>query len=120
MTRLPPEIQGYSFGRIEIGGQIYTGDVIILPEGVVANWWRKEGHVLHADDLHVLLTSKSKPSTLIVGQGTESRMRVARDARETLQAAGIALIAESTETACESYNALRKQGNVAAALHLTC
>ena len=120
MATLPPEIRSYSFGQVEIDGQTYTSDVIILPERIVAGWWRKEGHVLHAADLQDVITSPSKPATLIVGQGAEGRMRVARDAREALQAAGITLIAESMEIACVSYNALRKRETVAAALHLTC
>ncbi|MGC9469875.1 MAG: Mth938-like domain-containing protein [Anaerolineae bacterium] len=120
MAKDTPEIQDYAFGRIEVDGQTFTNDLIILPDRVVANWWREEGHVLHAKDLHAVLELEEKPETLIVGQGAEGRMRVARDAREALTEAGIELIAESTEQACVTYNALRSQGGVVAALHLTC
>ncbi|MBN1249250.1 MAG: hypothetical protein JXC32_16445 [Anaerolineae bacterium] len=115
-----PKIGGYQFGRIEVDGRTYEQDLIILPDHVVANWWRKEGHVLHAEDLETVLSLEDRPQTLVVGQGAYGRMRVAKDAREALDAAGIALISESTEEACETYNALRDQVRVAAALHLTC
>jgi hypothetical protein len=120
MTTEMPNIEEYRFGRIEVGGHTYTQDLIILPDRIVANWWRKEGHVLHAEDLDVILDAEEKPATLVVGRGAQGRMRIARDAHEALEDAGIDVIAESTEQACESYNALRGQGNIAAALHLTC
>jgi hypothetical protein len=114
------QIGDYSFGRIEIEGRLYEKDLILLPDRIVTNWWRQEGHVLHAADLEAVLTLDPAPETLVVGQGAQSRMRVARDARGALQEAGIELIIESTERACETYNALRSMDRVAAALHLTC
>lgn len=115
-----PKIDDYQFGRIEVDRQTYEQDLIILPDRVVPNWWRKEGHVLHAEDLDAVLHLEEKPATLVVGQGAYGRMRVARDAREALERAGIEMISESTAQACETYNALRDQERVAAALHLTC
>jgi hypothetical protein len=47
-------------------------------------------------------------------------MAVAAQTRRTLEEAGIELIAESTKKACQTYNQLRLQQAVAAALHLTC
>jgi len=47
-------------------------------------------------------------------------MRVTRETEEALAAAGIELVALDTGAAVERYNALREQGNIAAALHLTC
>ncbi len=115
-----PEIKDYRFGQIEIDGQTFANDVIILPDRIVANWRRKKGHVLHAEDLDAILDLEEKPKTLVIGQGAQGRMRVARDAREALEEAGIDMIAESTERAVVSYNAFRDRGDVAAALHLTC
>lgn len=115
-----PEIRDYRFGQIDIDGQIYSKDVIILPDRIVANWRRRKGHTLHAEDLEAILDLEEKPKTLVIGQGAQGRMRVARDAREALDEAGIEMIAESTEQAVVSYNALRDRSDVAAALHLTC
>jgi len=39
-------IEHYSFGRIVIDGKEYTKDLIIYPDKIRANWWRKEGHKL--------------------------------------------------------------------------
>ena len=47
MTR----IDHYDFGRIVIDGREETRDLIILPDRVVRDWWRQEGHVLVVDDL---------------------------------------------------------------------
>ena len=123
-----PEIQSYHFGRIVIDGKTHTKDVIILPDRVIGSWWRQEGHALHLGDLadivelcgSTVAPSGISPQVLIVGQGAYGRMRVTLETRQALQAAGIQLIAQPTEEACRTYNHLREQRTVAAALHLTC
>ncbi len=113
-----PEIQSYRFGHLVVDGERYTHDVIILPERVVARWWRKEGHALSPDDLADVLAAG--PDLLVVGQGTDARMRVTVEAQRALEQGGIELMALPTKEACEVYNRLRDQRAVAAALHLTC
>jgi hypothetical protein len=113
-----PRIETYRFGHIVIDGQAYSRDVIILPDRVLGGWWRKQGHVLHPDDLDVVF--KIAPEVLVVGQGAYGRMEVPFKTREALQAAKIELIALSTEEACQAYNRLREQRAIAATLHLTC
>jgi hypothetical protein len=44
-------IDHYEFGRIVIDGRQETNDLIILPDRVVRNWWRQNGHALVLDDL---------------------------------------------------------------------
>ena len=56
MTEKAHAIEDYRFGRIEIDGQPYDRDVIILPERVIANWWRREGHRVHPEDLEAVLS----------------------------------------------------------------
>jgi hypothetical protein len=51
MTR----IDHYEFGRIVIDGREETRDLIILPDRMVLNWWRQEGHALVVDDLGEVL-----------------------------------------------------------------
>ena len=114
----PGHIDSYRFGRIVIDNQSYTKDIILLPDSVIPNWWRKTGHKLHIDDLRAVF--EAHPTTLIVGQGSISRMNIPLETRQALKDAGIALIALPTGEACQRYNDLRKEGNVAAALHLTC
>lgn len=123
-----PEIQSYHFGRIVVDGETHTKDVIILPDRVIGNWWRREGHALHPDDLADIVDLRSSAATvskirlrvLVVGQGAYGRMRVTPETQQALQAADIELIAQPTEEACRTYNHLREQRTVTAALHLTC
>ncbi len=113
-----PHIETYRFGHIVIDGQPYDRDVIILPDRVLGGWWRKEGHVLHPDDLQAVF--ESEPELVVIGQGAYGRMAVTQETRRALAAAGIELIAHPTEKACQTYNRLRERRKVAAALHLTC
>jgi hypothetical protein len=113
-----PSIDSYRFGRIVIDGQPHSKDVIILPDRVIANWWRRKGHSLQAADLKDVLASQ--PALLVIGQGTYGRMAVTGEARQALEQAGIEWVAQPTKQACETYNQLRDQKAVAAALHLTC
>jgi hypothetical protein len=113
-----PRIESYRFGHVVIDGQVHTKDVIILPDHVIGGWWRREGHTLLPDDLEAVLAAA--PEVLVVGKGAFGRMQVAWKTKEALQAAGIDLIAESTGEAAETYNRLRGEKAVAAALHLSC
>lgn len=113
-----PEIQSYRFGRVVINGEAHTKDVIILPDRVIAGWWRSHGHSLHPEDLTAVLALG--PDLLVVGQGAYRRMDVTDQVRQALEQAGIDLIAQSTKQACETYNQSREKKTVAAALHLTC
>ncbi len=113
-----PRIESYRFGQIVIDGQTYTKDVIVLPEGVKDNWWREKGHVLHPQDLDVVF--EAHPDVLVVGQGAYGRMTVPSETQTALEAAGIELRASNSKEACHTYNQLRDQHTVVAALHLTC
>jgi len=114
-------IEAYSFGRITVGGQVHTADLVILPDRVVAGWWREEGHSLCVADLAEVF--QAKPDVLIVGTGAQGVMEVPQATRDAVEAAGIRLIVERTAAACQTYNRLRAAdgaARVAAALHLTC
>jgi hypothetical protein len=113
-----PQIEDYRFGRIVIDGQVYTDDVIILPDHVVDGWWREKGHRLQGQDLDAVL--EAKPEVLVVGQGAYGRMKITNGAQDVLQGAGIKLLARNTQDACETYNQIRADQKAAAALHLTC
>lgn len=113
-----PRIDDYRFGRIAIDGHTYTNDVIILPDQILPNWWRNEGHELAMEDLQQVLNSE--PEMLIIGQGAYSRMKVPVEVREQLQAMGIELRITSTDEACKVYNQERQDSRTIAALHLTC
>ena len=113
-----PRIDAYNFGRIVIDGQVYRHDVILLPDRVLPNWWRVEGHSLFLEDLQQALNCS--PQVLVIGLGKYSRMKVPEETRKQIEADGIRLLVLETGEACETYNQLREQEHVVAALHLTC
>ena len=114
----PPEIQVYSFGRIVIGDVVYNRDVIIFPDRVRSNWWRRAGHNLAIEDLTEAL--EGDPEIIILGRGAFGGMKVSDDVRELIIERGIELVVFRTEGACKAYNELRERRRVIAALHLSC
>jgi len=113
-----PDIHSYRFGQVVIDGKTHTKDLIILPDRVIESWWRRQGHTLVVEDLSEVLAAH--PDLLVIGQGAHGRMKVTDLVRQSLEQAGIDLIAQATGPACETYTRLREQRRVAAALHLTC
>lgn len=111
-------IESYAFGEIRVRGTTYRADLIVLPDRIVSNWWRKEGHQLHLEDLDEVM--REKPDLLIIGTGHAGAMAVPPDVIKNLQKAGIKVIVKTTTEACKTYNEMRDREKVAAALHLTC
>ena len=112
-------INSYQFGKIVIDGKAYDKDCLIVGDTVHASWWRRQGHVLDPEDLHLVI--EAKPAVLVVGCGSPGLMKVSQDTRQTLQQESIELIVLDTHNAVEKYNELAEKGkHVEAALHLTC
>ena len=112
-------IDSYQFGNIVIDGVSYNSDIIILGETVQSNWWRKQGHLLSAEDIQSIIAAK--PSTLVVGCGASGLMKVTEETQQVLQEHNIKLEVLDTHKAVQRFNELSQAGaNVAAALHLTC
>lgn len=112
-----PTIHGYRFGRVVIDGHEETRDVIVLPQRVVHDWWRQDGHGLVLEDLdHVLA---ELPERLVVGTGAYGRMRPDPGTLETLRARGVDVEVLPTAEAVSRYAELDPL-RTAAALHLTC
>jgi hypothetical protein len=111
-------INSYGFGRIVIDGTAYTTDVIVFPDRVEDDWWRKEGHVLYVADIESVV--EEKPEVLIVGTGKYGLLNVMPETKEYIESKGIELIVEPTDKACEIYNHVSRDKKVVAALHLTC
>ncbi len=113
-----PRVEDYSFGRIRIDGRDYTADVIILPDRVIADWWREEGHRLSMADLGEVVAAG--PEVLVVGTGANGLMRVPDHTLQALEGRGIEVIVERTGSAWQTYNRRSQRRATAAALHLTC
>ena len=111
-------INSYHFGSIVINGNTYSSDVIIYPDRVDGNWWRKQGHQLHIEDLKGVF--EERPEVLLVGTGSPGLMRVSPETEDYLEAHGIGLIVEPTDKAWKTYNQIKNTRNVIAAFHLTC
>ncbi len=112
------KINSYNFGEIIIDGKKFTHDVIIYPDRVDAEWWRKEGHKLAIEDLQEVL--KNPPETLIVGTGANGVLKVPSKVKQQLESKGIKVKIEKTDRACKLFNELEKKDKVVIALHLTC
>jgi len=113
-------IENYSPGHVTVDGIKLNRDVIVLPERVLSNWWRRDGHSLAIEDLEDVLDEL--PERLIVGCGYSSRLQPERSVVEALAERGVKMEALPTEDAVARYQELeaRDPAAVAAALHLTC
>jgi hypothetical protein len=110
-------IDHYEFGRIVVDGRLETRDLIVLPDRVVRNWWRRDGHALVLDDLVEVLDEL--PSHLVVGTGADGRMRPEPEVVWQLQQRGVTVEALPTGQAVRRFGEL-DPARAAAALHLTC
>jgi hypothetical protein len=112
-----PRLESYRFGHLVVDGQEQTRDVIVLPERVVTNWWRAEGHRLVLDDLKDV--RDGLPEHLVVGTGAYGQMRPDPEVVKELEREGVKVEALPTTDAVRRYNE-RDPRRTAAALHLTC
>jgi hypothetical protein len=113
-------IEGYRPGRVVVDGVEHTRDVIVLPDRVVADWWRRDGHSLVLEDLDQVLDDL--PERLIVGCGYAGRLEPDPGVVAALERRGTALEALPTDAAVARYRELAaaNPAAIAAALHLTC
>ena len=111
-------IDSYRFGQVIVNGKKYTSDVIIFPDRVKDNWWRKTGHQLCLKDIGEVMTEN--PEVLVVGTGASDLMKVLPELEQGVETQGIKLIVEATDKACHTYNHICHSQKVVAALHLTC
>jgi len=111
-------IDSYHFGEIVIDGKKYSSDVVISPDRVRDDWWRKTGHELCLEDIAGVITEN--PEVLVVGTGDSGLMKVLPEVEQAAQARGIKLIVETTDKACNTYNQLSHSQRVLAAFHITC
>jgi hypothetical protein len=114
------KIDKYEFGEIYIDGKKYNTDVIIFPDKVESNWWRKEGHSLCLEDLREVLGYKC--DIIVIGTGMNNMMEVKDEVIKYFRRKNIEIVINTTTDACKTYNKLTEKGDkiVIACLHLTC
>lgn len=115
-----PQIDSYSFGRMQIGQKLYNNDLIIFPDGRIQDsWWRKDGHKLRLKDLSNVI--KKRPNLIIAGTGANGRMSALPEVKPFLADQGIEFIALPTAKAADVYNEKKESGaKICACFHLTC
>jgi len=112
-------IDSYSFGTIIVNGKTYDKDLIIFPDKIIPNWWRKDGHSLAIEDLKEVFSYK--PDILIIGRGTMSVMQVPEATKKAIGEGNIELLEANTEQATHLFNkAIENEKKAVCALHLTC
>ena len=112
-------IESYSFGVMKINGVEYSADLIVFPDRIRSDWWRKQGHSLAIEDLDDVLDFK--PEVLIVGKGISGIMQIPALTKKTLEEKAIVLIVENTGRAWQLFNEQIQKGKKAVgAFHLTC
>jgi hypothetical protein len=110
-------IEQYSFGRMVVDGNEHRRDLIVLPDRVIANWWRKDGHSLAIEDLDEVIDEL--PERLVLGCGADGRLEPDPGVIEALRKRGIEVEALPTAEAVERYGQLDPR-RTAGAFHLTC
>ena len=110
-------IEDYSFGRLVVDGTEHRRDLIVLPDRVLPNWWRSDGHSLAIEDLDEVI--EELPERLVLGCGAEGRLKPDPAVIEALRERGVEVEALPTAQAVERYGAL-DPSRTAGAFHLTC
>ena len=104
---------------MKVDGAEYRADLIVFPDRIRSNWWRRQGHSLAVEDLDDVLDFK--PDVLVIGKGASGLMEIPASTKKVLQEEGIEVIAENTGQAWGLFNEQIKKGRkVVGAFHLTC
>jgi hypothetical protein len=110
-------LEGYEFGRVLVDGEEHRRDVIVLPDRVVSDWRRRNGHELVLDDLEAVLDEL--PQRLVVGTGAYGQVEPDPEALEALRRRGVEVDVLPTGEAVRLFAELEPE-RTAVALHLTC
>jgi len=110
-------LEDYSFGRLMVDGREHTRDLIVLPDRVVSDWWRREGHALAIEDLDAVIDEL--PERLVLGVGAYGQLHPHAAVIAELERRGVQVECLPTDAAVRRYGELDERCT-AAALHLTC
>lgn len=111
------KIEDYNFGEMLIDGKIYKKDLIILPDRIIENWIRDEGHFLKEEDLFEVF--ENRINYLIIGTGAYGLMKVSLDLIKKIESLGIKYYILNTFDAVRKFNEI-EDNLKAGAFHLTC
>ena len=116
-------IKEYKFGSITISGKTYEYDVEVRWNEEVLKWWRKESHVIDAED--VKRAAEQNPETIVIGTGESGVAKVTEEAKKFIKGKRIRLIIEQTGHAIKIFNIINEksqegQRKAIGLFHLTC
>lgn len=112
-------VGSYSFGRMVVGGEEYTEDLIVFPDKIKPGWWLKQRHLVSLEDLKEVFGFE--PEVLVIGTGDSGLMKIADEVFEEMKKKKIGVICKNTHEAYRIFNQMLKQGKkVVGAFHLTC
>lgn len=111
----PRVIDAYGNGGFRIGGDAFTGSVLVLPDGTVQSW-AADVRALSAENFAAVMAASPMPEILLLGCGPRAAF-VPPAVRQHLREAGVVIDAMGTGAACRTYNVLiAEERRVAAAL----
>lgn len=100
-------IRAWEPGRIQIGEQWLTGNLIVTADRIVSDWLPVNGPRIGVEDLSPAL--EIKPELVVVGAGMGT-LTPDIDLMAELAALGIGLEYMQTPAACRTYNVLVHEG----------
>ena len=100
-----------------VDGEERTRDLIVLPDRVLTDWWRADGHRLVLADLGDVI--EELPERLVAGTGAYGQLRPDPEVLNELSQRGVEVETLPTGEAVRRYGELDPR-RTAAALHLTC
>jgi hypothetical protein len=117
---VPGRIHRVGFGWINVGGQRYEHDRILLPTGISGAWWRSRRHWFDAGEA-TDLCREFEPDIVVLGIGWMGMLQVEPAAVEIIRQSGAALEICRTPEAVRRVQFLHAEGRrIVAPLHLTC
>ena len=118
---MQPLIRKYDFGEIVVDGEKHVRDLIITPVGVIANWWRREGHRLQLDDIRKYVPGDIEYDAVVIGTGYYGYMSVDDEVINFFKKKSVDVFISDTRKAVRKYNELVEKGKkVLGLFHLTC
>jgi len=112
------KIDSYKFGEMIVEGNSFTNDLIVFPDRVYSNWWRKKGHFLQLEDLKMVF--EYEPEILLIGTGAYGVMKVSKEIIQELEKRNIDYKIKKTGKAVKIHNELIENKKLVSAFHLTC
>jgi hypothetical protein len=118
-----PRIDDTHFGSITIGGEVYSGDVVICLDGRVKNRKKKlskaqygTSHIVSLDEAQYI--HQEGAECLIIGAGLFSRVKLSKEASLYLEQQNCAALLLPTKKAIKAWN--KAEGAVIGMFHVTC